>query len=521
MRVVSRQKEYGDFQTPDTLATEVVALVSEIFGTPGMVVEPTCGVGAFLRAGIRKWGDSARYAGYEINAQHLEKARELLAVENPAQHVHVKFSQCDFFTQNWAENFTRLKNETTGKILVLGNPPWATNSMLSQMESQNLPPKNNFQRLRGFDARTGKSNFDIAEWMLLELLNALPADGVLAMLCKTATARKVLRHVWKTRGGLVHSRLFRIDAAGAFDVAVDACLFVTGVEPSGKESAVIHESLALDSPCKEFGLVNGGLVSDLDVYHRWQHLDGCNIRHTWRSGVKHDAADVMEFRRAGGLYENGLGEKVALEEQFVYPLLKSSDIGNARVEPRKFVLIPQTHVGASTSHIGETAPQTWAYLNRHQTTLQNRRSSIYQDSPSFSIFGIGDYSFAPWKIAVSGFYKSFRFALVSPWEERPVMLDDTCYFLPCQSKTEAVMLLDMLNSKPAQEFLQSIMFIDGKRPLTVDVLRRLSLTELARELGRYNHFSPFYKPEENSQLMFVMESPGSYKFKEDAVKNRP
>jgi len=34
--------------------------------------------------------------------------------------------------------------------------------------SDNLPPKSNFQKRRGFEAVTGKSKFDISEWMLLQ-----------------------------------------------------------------------------------------------------------------------------------------------------------------------------------------------------------------------------------------------------------------------------------------------------------------------------------------------------------------
>ena len=41
----------------------------------------------------------------------------------------------------------------------------------------NLPEKKNFMGLRGMDARTGKSNFDIAEWMLIQLIEALPEIG--------------------------------------------------------------------------------------------------------------------------------------------------------------------------------------------------------------------------------------------------------------------------------------------------------------------------------------------------------
>lgn len=88
----------------------------------------------------------------------------------------------DFFGEDWKENLAR---SAGSKVFVIGNPPWVTNSELGQLGSQNLPEKTNFQGLRGFDARTGKSNFDIAEWMLMRLVEALPSEGVLAVLCKT------------------------------------------------------------------------------------------------------------------------------------------------------------------------------------------------------------------------------------------------------------------------------------------------------------------------------------------------
>ena len=47
----------------------------------------------------------------------------------------------------------------------------------------------------------------------------------------------------------------------------------------------------------------------------------------------------------------------------------------------------------------------------------------------FSIFGIGDYSFAKYKVTISGMYKRTTFSLVLPENDKPLMLDDTCYFI--------------------------------------------------------------------------------------------
>jgi hypothetical protein len=109
---------------------------------------------------------------------------------------------------------------------------------------------------------------------------------------------------------------------------------------------------------------------------------------------------------------------------------------------------------------------------------------VYLNRPQFSVFGIGSYSFAPWKVVISGFYKKLDFKVVGPYKEKPVVLDDTCYFIACQTEKEAFFIAKLLNSDTAKDFFSTFIFWDGKRPITVDVLKRMDLLALARELGR-------------------------------------
>src|SRR5260221_433480 len=273
---MSMKKEFGDFQPPEALAGRCVALVAQIFGTPDIVVEPTAGLGAFLKASASRWGRKAECEGYELNAEYVDAARTNLS------QFDVRIFQRDFFTENWKRNLSRAGKK---RVLVIGNPPWVTNSELGQLGSDNLPTKTNFQGLRGFDARTGKSNFDISEWMLVQLIEALPEDGAIAMLCKTATARKVLRHFWKTEGGLQGSSLFHIDAKAEFDVAVDACLFFATGKRTTERVATVYADLDTASASTRFGFVDGALVSNLDGYRAHKSLDGGSSTYTWRSGV--------------------------------------------------------------------------------------------------------------------------------------------------------------------------------------------------------------------------------------------
>jgi len=499
---MSQKKEFGDFQTPADLAARVVRLVGGLYGIPDYVVEPTAGLGAFLKASSRFWGDSSEYTGYEINAEYVSHANKALAA------TRAKIHHRDFFTEDWMKNLSRRPN---ARVLVIGNPPWVTNSDLGQLGSSNLPEKSNFQGLRGFDAQTGKSNFDIAEWMLIRLIEALPESGALAVLCKTITARKVLRHFWKTEGGRDGARLFHIDAKAEFDVAVDACLFYLTGKLSQDRTAMVYPGLDLSQQPTRFGFVDGDLVSNIDTYMSNRHLDGGCTAYTWRSGIKHDASKVMEFTRDDGKLVNGYGETVDIEDKYVYPLLKSSDLGNGRIEIRKSVLLTQKHTGDGTSEIEYLAPKTWRYLMRHEKALDGRKSSIYRNRPRFCVFGIGLYSFAPWKVAVSGLYKKLSFVVISPHEKRPVMVDDTCYSIPCHSKKEAMLLAELLSSEPATEFYKSLIFQDSKRPVTIDVLRRLSIFDLARDLGRLNELRKIvsasdFSSEHGTQLTLLMES---------------
>jgi hypothetical protein len=200
----------------------------------------------------------------------------------------------------------------------------------------------------------------------------------------------------------------------------------------------------------------------------------------------------MELRAIADFYVNGLGEKVEVEEDYIYPLFKSSDVARGRIEsPRRYVLVTQKRVGDDTRPIELLAPKTWRYLESHALLLNSRRSIIYTHQPRFAVFGIGKYTFAPWKVAVSGLYKELEFRLIPPFDGKPSILDDTCYFLAFDSEEEALYVRNLLDSQAAREFYSAFMFPDSKRPVTVDLLRRLDLLALARTLGSESNLMEF------------------------------
>lgn len=504
--------QYGDFQTPDILAHAVVEILKRNHKlTPSVIIEPSCGKGAFIRAAIDGF-KGAKVLGFDINHDYICEAILSFGKRNNINQVFL--DKADFFTVDWE----KIIADQSGFILVIGNPPWVTSSELGILNSENLPDKSNFQNRRGIEAITGSGNFDISEWMLLRHVDWLSKrKGAIAVLCKYSVARKVMRQIMSSSNPLYFGHIYPIDAKEHFNASVEACLFVL-ITGSGNSDCDIYEGLDSTTPSRVIGARNGVIVNDVLAYEQSKHLSGQDPRYIWRSGIKHDCSKVMELERIDSGFKNGLGEHIDLEEDYIYPLFKSSDIGNGRTELyRKVVLITQKSVGEDTSVIQVTAPKTWEYLCEHKEFLEKRQSSIYKNKPLYSVFGVGAYTFKKWKIAISALYKKLKFNLIGPIEGKVVAFDDTVNFLSFDTEDEAKFVFSLLTSIPSLKFLDSIIFWDEKRPITIDVLRRLSLKAVAEDIGlkdAYLHWADSDKRYSSGQLeLGIAEVRSHYKAK--------
>ena len=149
----------------------------------------------------------------------------------------------------------------------------------------------------------------------------------------------------------------------------------------------------------------------------------------------------------------------------------------------KFVIVTQKKIREDTAHIERDFPRTWAYLNKNQEFFNRRKSVVYRNTPSFSMFGIGAYSYAPYKVAVSGFYKRPLFSLLFSPDGKPVMTDDTSYFICFDTYDAAYTAMLLLNSDPVQKFLSHIAFLDAKRPYTKKILSRIDVAKIYASLS--------------------------------------
>lgn len=478
------RRAYGDFQTNEDLADNIAKYLYKERVSPEFVIEPTCGKGRFILAALKQFKSIKKIVGIEIYLPYVWETKfeilDLFLNHKSLCKAEIEIIHEDIF------NFDLKKLAKENKhlnLLVIGNPPWVTNSELGTLNSNNLPQKSNFKSHKGIDAITGKGNFDIGEYISLQILrNFDKYKGEFAFLVKSSVVKNILYDQLKSKYHIGNIRKLNIDAKKEFNVSVDACLFFVNFN-SPSEYTCKEIDFYSEKKITEFGWHNDKFVYSIVDYNKAESLDG-KSPFVWRQGMKHDCSKIMELDRFNGHFINGFKEEVTPEQNLLFGILKSSDLKSEVIQSyRKTTIVTQKKVGQDTSYIKRQYPKTYDYLNKNREYFDRRKSSIYRGKPPFSIFGIGDYSFAKYKVAISGMYKRTTFSLVLPENEKPIMLDDTCYFIGFDTKEEAQIAQKILNSDIVQAFLKAIIFSDAKRPITKDILMRIDLEKAYNLIG--------------------------------------
>ena len=197
--------EYGDFQTNEDLANKVILQLVSKNISPEIVIEPTCGKGNFIIASLKNFDKIKHIFGVEIYKPYVWETKFNIVhffLNNPKINKPIiEITHCDVFDYDFKKIEKQFSEKVlpTGEdlgganILIIGNPPWVTNSKLGSLNSLNLPKKSNFKNHSGLDAITGKGNFDIAEFITLSMLNTFQKmEGNLLLLVKNSVIKNIV-----------------------------------------------------------------------------------------------------------------------------------------------------------------------------------------------------------------------------------------------------------------------------------------------------------------------------------------
>lgn len=160
-----------------------------------------------------------------------------------------------------------------------------------------------------------------------------------------------------------------------------------------------------------------------------------------------------------------------LEPDLLYPLLRGRDVHRWRAEPSLYILL--THLEGQrlnaipAEEMQTRWPRTWTYLKRFERPLRARsgftryftrkdaRGKSVETGPFYSMFNVGDYTFAPWKVVWRGeVATSLVSAVISASESKIIVPDQTAYMVAFEDQDAAHFFCGVMNTLAVQLIYQ-------------------------------------------------------------------
>ena len=529
------RRVFGEYYTPPGLAELGVDAVErrlDDFPT-GTVLDPGCGAGAFLTATLRRKRDTSTVGaastldrltttvvGIDINPLAVVAARAAylltllpLVHRSAVDRVRIPVYRGDALGLSERRPPTGIEGDAAALV---GNPPWIPWERLSTRQKKRLR-EGPVDRLdlfdrRGATARLGHANDDLSLPFVWSCLDRYLADGgVAAFVLKRDHLRGPAGRL--VRSGRVGARPLTLAHVHDFsrttpfdgvDAAAALYVFRLGIatdpetrgETTGRDGGA-HEGdtvpttvweptgnrsdfRSLDRLVATHTRTETALspVAADDPAGPWQRVDAeraalgaCSYR--IRHGVKDDAKAVFSVD------DSLLAE---IEPTHVYPYLRSKHVVKWGLFGHDRFLVPQRRAGEENeAAVERETPRTYDYLQRNRERLEARGSSWFDSGPFYSLFGLGPYTWAPYKVVWCRLGFKPHFAVVSTVDDealgrKPVVPGDHCMFVGCDHADEAHYLCALLNATPYQQTLRDLAG-EGKAGLSKSVVSSLALPE--------------------------------------------
>ena len=154
---------------------------------------------------------------------------------------------------------------------------------------------------------------------------------------------------------------------------------------------------------------------------------------------------------------------VAIEPDFIFPLLRGENLQRWKVFPEYYVLVPQDQDQPSKAY-PESAlkikyPHTWDYLRKFEDILRARSGYRKYFSPKrdpfYSIYNVGEYTFKPYKVVWREQASVLTCAVVAKKDGKIIIPDHKLMFCSFDNSEAAHYLCACLNSSPSQFIVKS------------------------------------------------------------------
>ena len=167
----------------------------------------------------------------------------------------------------------------------------------------------------------------------------------------------------------------------------------------------------------------------------------------------------------------------AIEPDLLYPLLRGRDVKRWKAEPSAYIIMAQDPVkrrGIDEDEMKTKYPKTYLYFKRFEEVLRqraafkryftrkDRRGRIYETGPFYSMFDVGDYTFAPYKVVWPNIASEIVSAVISVKDGKLILPQHIITLVACDTFEEAHYICAIMNSNIVNFCLQAYSMRGGK-----------------------------------------------------------
>ncbi|MBI1902346.1 MAG: N-6 DNA methylase [Planctomycetia bacterium] len=172
-------------------------------------------------------------------------------------------------------------------------------------------------------------------------------------------------------------------------------------------------------------------------------------------------------------------ERVRLERALLFPLVRGGDASPFCAAPSAWILFvqdPQARSGLAQDVL-EKYPLARAWLRRHEALLRSRAAyRRYFDEhrdPFWTMFNVGPYTLAPWKVVWPRLAGRIAAAVVSQSDGQRVLVPETFAMIGLTDPVEAHFVAGVMNSTPLRAAVECISQPGSKSFGTPGILERV------------------------------------------------
>jgi hypothetical protein len=180
-----------------------------------------------------------------------------------------------------------------------------------------------------------------------------------------------------------------------------------------------------------------------------------------------------------------------IEPDLLYPLLRGRDVRRWRAEPLAYLILthkPGMRLKAiSEEELMEHYPNTWDYLKRFEPILRERAAfkryftrkdksgKVIETGPFYSMFDVGDYTFAPWKVVWPNIASSLESAVIGCNDGKVIIPQHIVTLVATEDENEAHFICAAVNSTLANFAARTYAQEGGKSFGTPHILDHIRL----------------------------------------------